>query len=197
MRYLQSLSVALDEPVVLAILTQVKAPALSELSREGFVAGWEPLCADTTSKQRDSANRFRQQLKADPEFFTTVYRHTFILGKGAEGAGARAVPLDTAIEFLRLLFDNAKGCAWRSADGTAWLDIWTDFLQTRWKKSVSKDLWEQTLVFARKTMADGSLGFWSEDSAWPSIIDEFVEHVREERKAGRMPPSGADVMEVE
>lgn len=43
-----------------------------------------------------------------------------------------------------------------------------------WKKSVNKDMWNQTYEFYVKTLEDPSLGFWSEDSAWPGVIDEFV-----------------------
>ena len=196
MRYLQSLSVALDEPALLAVLTQCGAPALSELARDGFVAGWAQRGADTLVKQRAQADAFRGQLRADADFFRAVYRHTFVLGKGAEGPGARAVALDTAVEFWRLLFDADTGWPWRSPDGTAWLAPWTDFLQARWKKSVGRDLWDQTLAFARRTAEDGSLKWWSEDQAWPSVVDEFVEFVKAERKQGRMLPP-PDHMEVE
>ena len=196
MRYLQSLSIALDEPALLAVLTQCSAPALSELSRDGFASGWEQRGADTLAKQRAQAAVFRAQLRTDPDFFRAVYRHTFVLGKGAEGPGARAVALDTAVEFWKLLFDKDKGWAWRSADGTEWLEPWTDFLQAKWKKSVGRDLWDQTLAFARRTVEDGSLGWWSEDAAWPSVVDEFVEFVKAERKQGRMLPP-TDHMEVE
>ena len=196
MHYLQSLAVALDEPVLLAVLTQVGAPALSELSRDAFIAGWEQRGADTAAKQRAEVAKFRAQLRQDPDFFRAVYRHAFVLGKGAEGAGARAVPLDTAVEFWRLLFDPLKGWHWRSGDGTEWLELWVAFLQEKWRKSVGRDLWDQTLAFARKTVEDGSLGWWSEDAAWPSVVDEFVEHVKEERKKGNVQPAG-DQMEVE
>ena len=198
MRYLQSLAVALDEPVLLAVLAQVSAPALSEMSRDAFVTGWEQRGADTSTKQRAEVARFRSQLRTDPTLFRTVYRHAFVLGKGGEGVGARAVPLDTAVEFWRLLFDPTKGWHWKSADGTEWLEPWLAFLTEKWKKSVGRDLWDQTLAFARKTVEDGSLGWWSEEAAWPSVVDEFVEHVKAERKAGRLPGTAdPNSMEVE
>lgn len=35
-------------------------------------------------------------------------------------------------------------------------------------------MWNQTLEFAFKSIDDESLDFWSEDGAWPGVIDEFV-----------------------
>ncbi|SPQ26298.1 0168bda9-b36d-47f6-bc00-d5f0b50b335c [Thermothielavioides terrestris] len=46
--------------------------------------------------------------------------------------------------------------------------------QPRYKGVVTRDLWNQTRRFAAKTTEDGTLGFWSEDQAWPRLIDEFV-----------------------
>ncbi|KAL8748671.1 MAG: hypothetical protein Q9199_008112, partial [Rusavskia elegans] len=43
MRYLQDLGLSLEEPVVLAILTELAAPTMGELTRSGFVEGWKRL----------------------------------------------------------------------------------------------------------------------------------------------------------
>lgn len=40
MRYLGDLGVKLDEVVLLAVLTELSAPTMGELSRSGFVDGW-------------------------------------------------------------------------------------------------------------------------------------------------------------
>ena len=79
----------------------------------------------------------------------------------------------------------APSLAWTGPDAP-WLDWWLEFLTERYGKSVNKDLWDQTLVFAQKTLEDPSLGFWSEDAAWPGVIDEFVGFVGERRAGERM-----------
>ncbi|KAL8901879.1 MAG: hypothetical protein Q9192_000298, partial [Flavoplaca navasiana] len=43
MRYLQDLGLSLEEPVVLAILTELAAPTMGELTRSGFIDGWKRL----------------------------------------------------------------------------------------------------------------------------------------------------------
>lgn len=53
-------------------------------------------------------------------------------------------------------------------------------------KGVSKDVWEQTGKFVLKTLEPGGEGmeWWSEDGAWPGVVDGFVEFVREKRGVG-------------
>ncbi|MCJ1281495.1 Scaffold-type E3 ligase [Xylographa opegraphella] len=187
MKYLMDLTLSLDEPVVLAILTELSAPTMGELTREGFLAGWRALGADSLPKQTAVLPHLRGQLSANPDYFRRVYKHTFLL---ARTPGQKGVALDTAIEFWRLLF-GSSGIQWRGRDGTDWLGLWCGFVEERWKKSVSKDMWDQTGVFALKSLEDGTMAWWSEDGAWPGVLDEFVVFVRERRG------DGGDGMDVE
>jgi len=56
---------------------------------------------------------------------------------------------------------------------------WTEFLKD--KKSVSRDAWRLFISFMEQFPKD--LNSYDADGCWPSVIDEFVEHVRSiERK---------------
>jgi DCN1-like protein 1/2 len=81
---------------------------------------------------------------------------------------------------------SSSGYEWRTRQ-TPWLDWWLEFQQEKYKKAINKDLWKQTLKFAEQTLKDESLGFWSEESSWPSVIDDFVEWVKTEKR-----PSNGD-----
>ena len=183
--YFTALSLALDEPAVLALLTILSAPAMGELTRDGFIAGWHSLspsnaAADTIAKQTPIAHGLRQSLRVDAELWERVYKHTFIL---ARPAGQKAVQLEAAVEYWRLLFGEG-GWRWRSEDEgkeTPWLEWYLEHLITNWKKSVNKDLWDQTAKFARKSVEDPSMDWWSEDGAWPGVLDEFVGFVKGKR----------------
>jgi len=134
----------------------------------------------------------RKDLLADPNFrqnFKSVYKHTFVI---ARPQGQKAVPLDNAIEYWKLLF-TAPSMSWKSSN-SPWLDWWIEFLQERWKKSVNKDMWDQTFNFAQQTLADDSMKWWSEDSAWPGVIDEFVEYVQKEKRGSG--EGGGEAMDV-
>lgn len=39
-------------------------------------------------------------------------------------------------------------------------------------------MWEQTLVFSQKSLKDETMSWWSEDGAWPGVLDEFVAYVK-------------------
>lgn len=111
--------------------------------------------------------------------FHRTYRHTFRL---ALSPGQRTLPLDTALEYFRLLL-SPPSLAWNTRS-TPWLDLWLEYLQGKWKKAISKDVWEQTEVFVVKSLEDEGMGWWSEEGAWPSCLDEFVGFVRERRGNG-------------
>ena len=197
MAYLQDVGVSLEEPAMLAVLTQVKAPTMGELTRSEFISGWEELSADTLEKQKSHVGRFRSSLRNDPAFFQNVYRHSFYL---ARSPGQKSVALEAAVEFWRMLFSSSSGCDW-SSHGFGFLEHYLTFVQEKWKKSIGKDLWDQTLFFAQKTLNDPSLSWWNEmDSAWPSVLDEFANYIKSlpdyETKLGKLGSSAGDSMDT-
>lgn len=194
MRYMADLQVDLDDVATLAIAEALSSPTMGEFNREGFVQGWKssklasrslmelyhklmaPPSADTLAKQQAAVAGFRTRLTTDHDFFKRVYKHTFLI---ARTPGQKAVALDAAIEFWRLLF-SPPSISWITAT-TPWLDWWIEYLESKWKKTVNKDMWEQTLVFSQKSLQDETMSWWSEDGAWPGVLDEFVAYVNERK----------------
>lgn len=120
--------------------------------------------------------------------YRRVYKHTF---KIACPAGSKSIPLEQAYEFWRHLF-GVKGFRWVTRDGSNWFELYMGHLNEKWKKAVNRDLWDQTLLFAVKTMEDPSFAWWDEmDSAWPGVIDEFIIGMKEMRGVVQ----GDDVMD--
>jgi len=189
MNYLTDLGVALDEPAVLAILTEVNAPTMGELTRDDFIEGWKALGADTLAKQQVTLDQLRSRLSQQPAYFRRVYKHSFLL---ARMPGQRGVQLESAIDFWRLLF-GPGGMKWKDAE-TDWLELWSEYLQEKWKKGVNKDMWDQTVVFATKCLEDPTMSWWSEDGAWPGVLDDFVAYVKEKR--GNTGGDGGDAMNL-
>ncbi|KAI9811190.1 MAG: Scaffold-type E3 ligase [Thelocarpon impressellum] len=180
MKYLQDLKVQLDEIVVLAIGEALQSPTMGEFTRDGFVRGWKSLSADTIPKQQAAVSSLRTSLALDADLFRRVYRHTFQL---ARTGGQKAVALEAAQEYWRLLFSSGGGGgpAWNTAT-TPWLDWWLEFLHARWKKSVNRDMWNMTLEFQRLSVQREDMGWWDEQGAWPGVLDDFVAYVRERRE---------------
>lgn len=122
-----------------------------------------------------------KSLPSSQDAFKQVYEHTFQLAKVGN---QKAVQLDMATAYWTLLFSSTSSAVKWSTPSTPWLDWWIEFLNTSWKKSVNKDMWTMTLKFARQSLEDEDLSFWSEEASWPSVVDEFVEWVGQKRKAG-------------
>ncbi|KAI7648140.1 hypothetical protein KC318_g18144, partial [Hortaea werneckii] len=163
-----------------------------KVTREGFVDGWSELGVDNLPKMKDVCQQRRLTLSQDMGLFKNVYNAAFPL---VLPPGSKTLPLEFATEFWTMLF-TPPGLEWRSAKGTPWLEWWLEFQQQIKTKAVNRDLWKQTLNFARETLKDDSLSFWSEESSWPSVIDEFVEWVKTEKRPGENGGSG-EAMEVE
>ena len=138
--------------------------------------------ADTLPKQKSYVTKQVGKLSTDMDLFKRVYRHVFVC---AREKGQKAISLENAITYWQILF-SPPGKPWVTAS-TDWLKLWSDFLNAKWTKSVNRDMWNQTFEFAQKTMQDETLSFWSEDSAWPGVIDEFVAYAKEKR--GDVPES--------
>lgn len=157
----------------------------------------------TKSSQKDHIQTVIRKMQTDTELFRRVYRYAFVAGK--ETPEQRAVPLDNALVYWQCFFgaDQHQGKPWVTAGGpgaaegagaTDWFALWSDYLKANWTRTVSKDMWNQTLVFALKTLADPTLGFWTPDGAWPSVIDNFVEWVRAKQATSA---TAASTMEVD
>lgn len=134
------------------------------------------LSADTISKQKAYVADQVKKLSSDMALFKRVYRYTFICTREK---GQKALLLENALIYWGLLF-NPPGKPWVTAS-TNWTELWSEFLKSKWSKSVNKDMWNQTFEFFQKTLQDETMSFWSEDGAWPGVIDEFVAYVKEKR----------------
>lgn len=117
--------------------------------------------------------------------FKKVYRYAFIVGRERD---QKALSLDNALVYWGMLFSQ-PGWRWVTANND-WLEHWKRFLGEKWTRSVNKDMWNMVLEFALKSKEDESLSFWSEDGAWPSVIDDFVEWCKKNGIGG---PQSMDV----
>jgi len=182
MKYFGDLGLDLEGVEILVPVEIIQTPAMGVITKDGFVNGWTGTGADTVPKQKAYIATQMKKLGSDMDLFKRVYKHTFIFSKEKD---QKAMPLEAAVVYWGLLF-NAPGRAWVTAS-TNWIQMWIEFLQAKWTKSVNKDMWNQTFEFFRKTLEDETLSFWSEDGAWPGVIDDFVAYVKEKR--GDLPDS--------
>ncbi|KAL2258885.1 hypothetical protein VTK26DRAFT_7630 [Humicola hyalothermophila] len=191
------------ESWILTDLVQVEA---MEVTRENFVKGWKRVWEETGGEvppNLDAQKKYIRSrldlIKKDADYFKKVYRSTFI---ALREAGKRELDMGRAASGWATLFEPTLN-NWRTAN-VDFFGNWMEYLTAKfwvadkeaeaaatsqgqdmeqpagkWTRSVSRDLWNQTFVFAAKTLEDETLSFWSEDQAWPGLIDEFVVWCRE------------------
>jgi hypothetical protein len=205
MKYLADIEVDIAGLEALAALEIVQAPAMGEVSRKGFVDGWSALrlvalhpsfCSyahlkgrcDTLDKQKAYMKNLKQSLASDKDTFTRIYKYTFQLAKTGN---QKAVPLETVCAYWELLFTSDISAVKWSTLNTPWADWWNEYLNTVYKRAVNKDVWAETLRFAQLTLRNDDLSFWNEEQSWPSVIDEFVEWVKKDKR----PEATTDAME--
>ena len=107
--------------------------------------------------------RLYEELK-DENTFAEVYRFTH--GFAAE-KGFKNVEIPTAVALWGLMLGNRCN----------FLDKWCEFLQNEKKELqvVTKDTWNLFYDLVKQTQGD--IAKFEDDGAWPSLIDEFIEHV--------------------
>ncbi|KAF2838101.1 DUF298-domain-containing protein [Patellaria atrata CBS 101060] len=176
MEFLEAIKVPVEDIGMLIVSEIVKSPSMGEIARDGFVQGWTIANIGDLKSMAAFVSRRRESLSNELSTFRRIYKHSFFVAKPPN---QKSAPLESALEFWKVLFQS-PGLEWRSAN-TPWLDYWLEFLEAKWKKSVNKDMWDQTLAFAEKTLLDESLSWWDENGAWPGVVDDFVEWVKERR----------------
>lgn len=141
------------------------------ICRKEFVEGCKAIKADSL---KGICSRFSCMLldAQGEENFKDLYRFTFQFGLDAE-EGQRSLQRDIAIALWRLVFTQ---------DSPAILERWLDFLAENPSgvRGISRDTWNMFLNFTQAIGPD--LSNYSEDEAWPSLFDTFVEWELERRK---------------
>ncbi|KAI1865964.1 uncharacterized protein JN550_007942 [Neoarthrinium moseri] len=181
MEYLSSLGINFEDASMFVALWVLES-RIGELKKDDFVRAWKKF--GVQPKLEDQQTHMAVQTKFlayQMPLFRDVYRHAFVAGKEPD---ARALPVEAAITFWEVIFKD-PGLPWVGKQtGINWLSLWISFLKEKWTRTVSKDMWNMTLEFALKSRDDETLSFWSEDGAWPGVIDDFVAWYREKRASG-------------
>ncbi|XP_026858892.2 DCN1-like protein 3 [Electrophorus electricus] len=159
---------------VLVLAWKFQAATMCKFTRKEFVEGCKAIQADSL---RGICLRFSALMEESrgEESFKDLYRFTFQFGLDAD-EGQRSLQRAIAIALWRLVF---------TLDTPPVLERWLDFLSENpcGVRGISRDTWNMFLNFTQSIGPD--LSNYSEDEAWPSLFDSFVEWETERRRRER------------
>lgn len=113
-----------------------------------------------------------KQVFYDLVYYKKLYQYVFVVGKIN-----KVMVMDMVCVMWEMFFDVGIGYEWKIVN-VNWLELWLEYLQEKfyvlllnfdvveegkWICIVSKDLWNQILVFVNKMFEDEFFGFWFEE----------------------------------
>jgi len=164
-QFCTDLGVDPSDQVMLIIAWQMKAKTMCVFTRDEWMAGMTSMGCDTLEGLKGSFDTLKAQL-ADAAAFKDYYSFCFGFAK-EPGPSVRSIPIDVANAMWQLTL----------AGRFKHLDAWTEFLEKRKEKAITKDVWDMLLTFHTDIKPD--LSNFDDDGAWPVCLDDFVEHLRE------------------
>ncbi|KAH9389282.1 DCN1-like protein 4 [Tyrophagus putrescentiae] len=163
-----------DDPLVLVLSWKLKAKVMGMYTYAEWLEGMAELKCDTLAKLRNKLG-YLQSCLNDPAQFKIIYRYSFEFAKEND---QRCLDMTVARQMLGILLAPR----WRL------FPLFNEFLSTVRYRVLNKDQYYNVLDFSRSV--DDDLLNYDEESAWPVIMDEFVEYCREVK--GFPGPSAAD-----
>ncbi|MGH0140105.1 UNVERIFIED_CONTAM: hypothetical protein FKN15_000555 [Acipenser sinensis] len=156
---------------VLVLAWKFQAATMCKFTRKEFVEGCKAIKADSLEGIHTRFPCLLMEAKMEDKF-KDLYRFTFQFGLDSD-EGQRSLHREIAIALWRLVFTQ---------NTPSILEQWLDFLTENPSgvKGISRDTWNMFLNFSQVIGTD--LSNYSEDEAWPSLFDTFVEWELERRK---------------
>ncbi|XP_053550538.1 DCN1-like protein 3 [Bombina bombina] len=189
-RFCNDLCVDPTEFRVLVLAWKFQAATMCKFTRREFFDGIKAIDADSIEGICSKFPSLLAEAKQEDKF-KDLYRFTFQFGLDSE-EGQRSLHREIAIALWKLVFTQNKPLV---------LDQWLDFLieNPSGIKGISRDTWNMFLNFTQVIGPD--LSNYSEDEAWPSLFDTFVEWEMERRKKEDetkcMKSSGTDYLSID
>jgi len=134
-----------------------------EFTKEEFM-GWTIQSCWNIDTMKKKCAQWREEIK-NPSKFKQFYNFTFDYLKEEK----KVLAIEEAAVLWEILGMDTKWALYPK---------WAEFLKD--KKAVSRDTWRLFISFMDQFPKD--VASYDADGCWPSVIDEFVDHVRNSEK---------------
>ncbi|XP_045470259.1 DCN1-like protein 5 isoform X2 [Harmonia axyridis] len=164
-KFCEDIGVEPENILMLIIAYKMQARRMGFFTKEEWLKGFSDLHCDSVQKLQSKFDYLRSLLN-DPNTFKAIYRYAYDFARDKD---QRSMDLETAKAMLQLLL------------GRTWsLYVhFSQFLDQSKYKVINKDQWCNILEFSKTISID--LSNYDVDGAWPVMLDEFVEWLRENR----------------
>jgi len=161
--FFRDMGVDPEGATTLGVAWKLKCKTLGEIGRKEFVEGFSAMGADNDAKIKTEMGKINKLLD-DQYMFKEFYRWLFDFIK--EEPERKTVDTPIALTMWGIVLPRHFKL----------IDQWKKFIQKQELKQVSRDLWDMLFEFGKDIKAD--LSNWEDNGAWPVIVDEFVEFVK-------------------
>jgi len=158
----EDLGVKPDDIVILALSWKLRANIMGEYTIDEWLHGMGELKCDSINKLRSKVPTLRGYL-SDKALFKAIYRYSFDFAREKD---QKFLEIDAAKQLLGVLL----GDRWRA------FPLFVEFLDQSKYRAINKDQFYNILDFSRLVVDD--MSNYDENSAWPVLLDEFVEWCR-------------------
>jgi DCN1-like protein 1/2 len=86
--------------------------------------------------------------------------------------GSRTLPHEVAVPTWKVILGDKSILTYK------YLDKWCEYVEKDYNKAIMKDTWVQFLEFIKSGI---ELTKYEDDGAWPSVIDGFVDYMKEKK----------------
>ncbi|XP_046369901.1 DCN1-like protein 4 isoform X3 [Haliotis rufescens] len=165
-KFCEDIGVEPENIVMLSLAWKLQAKNMGFFTLEEWLQGMTSLQCDSIQKVQQKLD-YLKSLLDDTVHFKNIYRFAFDFAREKD---QRSMDIETAKAMLSLLLGK-HWCLYGS---------FHQFLEQSKYKVINKDQWCNILEFSRSIAPD--LANYDEDGAWPVLLDEFVEWLREQNK---------------
>jgi len=160
-KFCGDLEISAEDVLVLVMAYHLNAQEMGYFTQTEFIDGFEKLGLDSIESIKNQLSKFKAQLE-DQETFKAIYRFAFFFAK--DEPEKKVVEMEIAAGMLGLVMGEKYPLA----------KSFVEFLKVQDSyKALNLDQWMSFYEFCKVVNADFSN--YDENSAWPCIIDEWVE----------------------
>lgn len=172
--YLDDLGIEPENPICLTLAFLLESPQTGEFFKEPFLRVWGDHKISKLKDMRSFLEQRHLQLMESAEF-EQFYQYVFDFVRGLE-TRIKAIAHEEAVLYWQMLFGEKKGL--EACQGR--LSQWYEFVAES-QRNISKDTWNMFYKLLVQVVAvdPEHLSGYDEMSAWPSMVDEYMEWLEE------------------